>query len=151
MNNHAWLLLGLFMTILLLLVRPLGIYISRVMMMERRRTLVSGFEDAVCKVCGVQRDEDMGYITKGTWGDISINLPLNPYIGLHAKHHPTVIELSWENTNHHPGACHMLPAQFQRMARLATHEPAKSSDRRGSGFAGPLAVPAARTLPARSA
>ncbi len=62
MNNHAWLLLGLFMTILLLLVRPLGIYISRVMMMERRRTLVSGFEDAVFKVCGVQRDEDMGWL-----------------------------------------------------------------------------------------
>jgi K+-transporting ATPase A subunit len=39
MNNHAWLLLGLFMTVLLLLVRPLGIYISRVMMMERRETL----------------------------------------------------------------------------------------------------------------
>lgn len=67
----------------------------------------------------MQRDEDMGFITKGTWGDISINLPLNPYIGLHAKHHPTVIELSWENTNHHPAAFHMLPAQFQRMARLA--------------------------------
>jgi K+-transporting ATPase A subunit len=39
MNNHAWLLLGLFMTVLLLLVRPLGIYIARVMMMERRVTL----------------------------------------------------------------------------------------------------------------
>jgi K+-transporting ATPase ATPase A chain len=62
MNNHAWLLLGLFMTILLLLVRPLGIYISRVMMMERRQTLVSGFEDAVFRVCGVQRDEDMGWL-----------------------------------------------------------------------------------------
>jgi K+-transporting ATPase ATPase A chain len=62
MNNHAWLLLGLFMTVLLLLVRPLGIYISRVMMMERRQTLVSGFEDAVFRVCGVQRDEDMGWL-----------------------------------------------------------------------------------------
>jgi hypothetical protein len=38
MNNHAWLLLGLFMTALLLLVRPLGIYISRVMMMENHAT-----------------------------------------------------------------------------------------------------------------
>jgi K+-transporting ATPase ATPase A chain len=62
MNNHAWLLLGLFMTVLLLLVRPLGIYISRVMMMERRQTLVSGFEDAVFRVCGVRRDEDMGWL-----------------------------------------------------------------------------------------
>ncbi len=62
MNNHAALLLGLFMTLLLLLVRPLGIYISRVMMMERRQTLVSSFEDAVFSVCGVQRDEDMGWL-----------------------------------------------------------------------------------------
>jgi len=62
MNNHAWLLLGLFMAVLLLLVRPLGIYISRVMMMERRQTLVSGFEDAVFGVCGVRRDEDMGWL-----------------------------------------------------------------------------------------
>jgi hypothetical protein len=38
MNNHAWLLLGLFMAHLLLLVRPLGIYIARVMMMENHVT-----------------------------------------------------------------------------------------------------------------
>jgi K+-transporting ATPase ATPase A chain len=62
MNNHAWLLLGLFMTALLLLVRPLGIYISRVMMMENHATLVSRFEDAVFRACGFRRDEDMGWL-----------------------------------------------------------------------------------------
>lgn len=62
MNNHAWLLLGLFMTALLLLVRPLGIYISRVMMMENHATLVSRFEEAVFRACGFRRDEDMGWL-----------------------------------------------------------------------------------------
>ncbi len=62
MNNHAWLLLGLYMTVLLLLVRPLGIYIARVMMMENRVSLVSRFEVRVFRVCGVQRDEDMDWL-----------------------------------------------------------------------------------------
>lgn len=62
MNNHAWLLLGLFMTALLLLVRPLGIYISRVMMMENHATVVSRFEEAVFRACGFRRDEDMGWL-----------------------------------------------------------------------------------------
>ncbi len=62
MNNHAWLLLGLFMTTLLLLARPLGIYISRVMMMENHATLVSGFEEAVFRACGIRRDEEMDWL-----------------------------------------------------------------------------------------
>ena len=62
MNDHAWLLLGLFMTALLLLVRPLGIHISRVMMMEHHATLVSGFEAALFRVCGIRRDEEMGWL-----------------------------------------------------------------------------------------
>jgi K+-transporting ATPase ATPase A chain len=62
MNNHAWLLLGLYMTGLLLLVRPLGIYIARVMMMENRVSLVSRCEVRVFRVCGVQRDEDMDWL-----------------------------------------------------------------------------------------
>jgi hypothetical protein len=78
---------------------------------------------------GMQRNEEMGFITKGTWADISIDHPLNPYIGLHAKHHPTIVELSWENTNHHPAAFHVLACQFQRMARYAR-------DRGASGLAG---------------
>ena len=77
----------------------------------------------------LQRDEAMGFITKATWGDISIDHPLNPYIGLHARHHPTVVELSWENTNHHPEAFHVLARQFQRMARDAR-------DRGATGLAG---------------
>jgi K+-transporting ATPase ATPase A chain len=62
MNNHAWLLLGLYMTGLLLLVRPLGIYIARVMMMENRVSLVSRCEVMAFRVCGVQRDEDMDWL-----------------------------------------------------------------------------------------
>ena len=67
----------------------------------------------------LQADEDMGFITKGTWGDVSIDHPLNPYIPLLAAAHPTVVELSWENTTHHEKAFHVLARQFQRMARAA--------------------------------
>ena len=62
MSNHAWLLLGLYLGILLLLVRPLGIYIARVMMMENRVTLVTRFEDALFRMCGIERKEDMGWL-----------------------------------------------------------------------------------------
>ncbi|MBP9804814.1 MAG: potassium-transporting ATPase subunit KdpA [Candidatus Accumulibacter sp.] len=61
MNHHAWLLLGLFMIALLLLVRPVGIGIARVMMMGNRETWVSRFEEAVFRACGIQRDEDMSW------------------------------------------------------------------------------------------
>ncbi len=62
MNNHAWLLLGLFMIVLLVLVRPLGIYIARVMMMGNRETWISRFEGMAFGVCGVRREEDMGWL-----------------------------------------------------------------------------------------
>ncbi len=62
MSNHAWLLLGLYLGILLLLVRPLGIYIARVMMMENRVTLVTRFEDTLFRMCGIERKEDMGWL-----------------------------------------------------------------------------------------
>lgn len=67
----------------------------------------------------LQANENMGFITKGTWGDVSIDHPLNPYIPMLAAALPTVVELSWENTNHHPKAFHVLANQFQRMARYA--------------------------------
>lgn len=66
----------------------------------------------------MQKGEAMGFITKGTWGDISIDHPLNPYIPLLAAAHPTLVELSWENTVSHPRAFHVLALQFQRMRRL---------------------------------
>ena len=63
MTNHAWLLLGIYMTALLLLVKPLGIYIAHVM--EGRlapSSLPARIEAAVCRLCGIQRDEDMGWL-----------------------------------------------------------------------------------------
>ena len=62
MNDHAWILLGLFMAMLLLLARPMGIYISRVMTMGNHVTWVSGVEKAVFRACGIQRDEEMGWL-----------------------------------------------------------------------------------------
>ncbi|HRL76478.1 MAG TPA: potassium-transporting ATPase subunit KdpA [Candidatus Accumulibacter phosphatis] len=62
MNDHAWILLGLFMALLLLLARPMGIYISRVMTMGNHGTWVSGVEKAVFRACGIQRDEEMGWL-----------------------------------------------------------------------------------------
>ncbi|MBL8392752.1 MAG: potassium-transporting ATPase subunit KdpA [Candidatus Accumulibacter sp.] len=62
MNDHAWILLGLFMAMLLLLARPLGIYISRVMTMGNHETWVSGVEKAVFRACGIQLDEEMGWL-----------------------------------------------------------------------------------------
>ncbi|WP_287462427.1 potassium-transporting ATPase subunit KdpA, partial [Accumulibacter sp.] len=62
MNDHAWILLGLFMAMLLLLARPMGIYISRVMTMGNHETCVSGVERAVFRACGIQRDEEMGWL-----------------------------------------------------------------------------------------
>jgi len=59
-TNHAWLLLGLYMAVLLLLVKPLGIYIAHVM--EGRLTFATRVEAAVCRLCGVRRDEDMGWL-----------------------------------------------------------------------------------------
>ena len=60
MTNHAWLLLGLYMAILLVAVKPLGIYIAHVM--EGRPAFATRVEVAVCRLCGIQRDEDMGWL-----------------------------------------------------------------------------------------
>jgi len=59
-TNHAWLLLGLYMAILLVAVKPLGIYIAHVM--EGRPAFATRVEVAVCRLCGIQRDEDMGWL-----------------------------------------------------------------------------------------
>jgi hypothetical protein len=81
----------------------------------------------------MQEGEAMGFITKGTWGDISIDHPLNPYIPLLAAAYPTLVELSWENTVSYPRAFHVLALQFQRMAWAA----------RDAGAAGLAGVPCA--------
>jgi K+-transporting ATPase ATPase A chain len=60
MTNHAWLLLGLYLAILLLLAKPLGIYITHVM--DGRLAFATRIEAAVCRLCGIRRDEDMGWL-----------------------------------------------------------------------------------------
>ena len=64
MTNHAWLLLGLYLLLLLLAAKPLGSYIANVM--EGRATLAlrlgGGFESALYRLCGVRKDEEMGWL-----------------------------------------------------------------------------------------
>lgn len=60
MTSHAWLLLGAFLTVLLLTAKPLGIYISNVM--EGRLRFGHPIEKAVYRLCGVRADEEMGWL-----------------------------------------------------------------------------------------
>ena len=64
MTPHAWLLLGLFLLVLLVLVKPLGIYIANVM--EGRPSLalrVGGpIEAVIYRLCGVRKNEEMGWL-----------------------------------------------------------------------------------------
>ncbi|MDZ7621165.1 MAG: potassium-transporting ATPase subunit KdpA, partial [Candidatus Competibacteraceae bacterium] len=64
MTAHAWLLLGLYLLVLLALVKPLGIYIAEVM--EGRSTgalrLGSPIEAVIYRLCGVRKDEEMGWL-----------------------------------------------------------------------------------------
>ena len=63
MTPHAWLLLGLYLLVLLALVKPLGLYIADVM--EGRSTWVlrlgGPIEAAIYRLCGVRQDEEMGW------------------------------------------------------------------------------------------
>ncbi len=64
MTSHAWLLLGLFLLVLLVAAKPLGSYIADVM--EGRPTLVlrlgSGIESVLYRLCGLRKDEEMGWL-----------------------------------------------------------------------------------------
>lgn len=60
MTNHAWLLLGLYLGVLLLLAKPLGSYLVRVM--DGRLAFADRVETAVFRLCGIKRDEDMGWL-----------------------------------------------------------------------------------------
>jgi len=64
MTLHAWLLLGLFMLVFLVLVKPLGIYIADVM--EGRPGWVPRLggpvESLIYRLSGVRRDEEMGWL-----------------------------------------------------------------------------------------
>ncbi|MFA6310013.1 MAG: potassium-transporting ATPase subunit KdpA [Sterolibacterium sp.] len=64
MSNHAWLLLGLYLVVLLLAAKPLGGYIAN--MMEGRANLASriggGIESVLYRLCGIRKDEEMGWL-----------------------------------------------------------------------------------------
>jgi potassium-transporting ATPase potassium-binding subunit len=60
MTSHAWLLLGVFLTVLLLTAKPLGIYISNVM--EGRLQLGRPLENLLYRLCGVRAQEEMGWL-----------------------------------------------------------------------------------------
>jgi K+-transporting ATPase ATPase A chain len=62
MSNHAWLLLALYLTVLLLAAKPLGNYIADVI--EGRNVVVrlgGGIESLLYRLCGVRKDEEMGW------------------------------------------------------------------------------------------
>ena len=64
MTPHAWLLLGLFLLVLLALVKPLGAYIAEVMEGHPILALRLGgpIESVIYRLCGVRRDEEMGWL-----------------------------------------------------------------------------------------
>jgi K+-transporting ATPase ATPase A chain len=61
MSNHAWILLGIFLAVLLLTVKPLGTYIANVM--EGRFRLAGKIESPIYRLCGIRPDEEMGWLT----------------------------------------------------------------------------------------
>ncbi|MBK8752672.1 MAG: potassium-transporting ATPase subunit KdpA [Candidatus Competibacteraceae bacterium] len=64
MTPHAWLLLGIYLLVLLALVKPLGIYIAEVMAGRPILALRLGgpIESAIYRLCGVRKDEEMGWL-----------------------------------------------------------------------------------------
>jgi len=60
MSSHAWILLGLFLVVLLLTVKPLGTYIAKVM--EGRFSFGNKIEAPLYRLCGICPDEEMGWL-----------------------------------------------------------------------------------------
>src|ERR1035437_10206754 len=60
MSSHALILLGIFLTVLLLTVKPLGLYIAKVM--EGRFRLGGKIERPLYRLCGIKPDEEMGWL-----------------------------------------------------------------------------------------
>ena len=64
MTSHAWILLGLYLAVLLAAIKPLGIYIADIM--EGRAALAQrlggGLESLIYRLCGVKKDEEMGWL-----------------------------------------------------------------------------------------
>lgn len=65
-----------------------------------------------------QRGTGIGYIAKATWADVSIDMPLNPWLKA-LKGHDTIVELSFESTCARREQFHVLADQFQRAAQFA--------------------------------
>ena len=63
MTPHAWLIFGLYLTILLFTIKPLGIYIANVI---SGRSLVlrlgSPIESMIYRLCGIHKNEEMGWL-----------------------------------------------------------------------------------------
>lgn len=64
MTPHVWLLLGLFLLVLLVLVKPLGIYIANVMEGRSGLALRLGgpIESMIYRLGGVRRNKEMGWL-----------------------------------------------------------------------------------------
>ena len=60
MSNHAWTLLGLYLAVLLLTVKPLGTYIAKVM--EGELNFAGSIERLLYRLCGIRADEEMGWL-----------------------------------------------------------------------------------------
>jgi K+-transporting ATPase ATPase A chain len=63
MSNHAWVLLVLYLALLLILVKPLGIYMANAV--EGRGVaprLGKGIENALYRLCGINAGEEMGWL-----------------------------------------------------------------------------------------
>jgi hypothetical protein len=82
------------------------------------------------KYLNLQQGTGLGFIAKATWADVSIDLPLNPWVKA-LKGHDTIVELSFESTSLRPDGFHVLGNQFQRAARFA----------RACGAAGVAGIP----------
>ncbi len=77
MTPHAWLLLGLYLLVLLVLVKPLGTYIANVV--EGRSWVLrvgNPLESVLYRLCGIRQDEEMG------WRHYALALLLFSLIGL---------------------------------------------------------------------
>ena len=63
MTPHAWSLLGLYLLALLVLVKPLGIYIAEVAEGRSWALRLGGpLETLLYRLCGVRQDEEMGWL-----------------------------------------------------------------------------------------
>jgi K+-transporting ATPase ATPase A chain len=64
MSTHAWINLAIYLVVLLLLVKPLGGYIAKVMDGEANlaRRIGAPIEHAIYRVCGIRADVEMGWL-----------------------------------------------------------------------------------------